>query len=91
MESELNRLSREIDKAKTAAALGTEPQGASPMRVGVELVAGVIVGAGLGLLTDRWLGTSPLFLIVFFILGTLGAGMNIYRLAKSQKISDKDG
>jgi len=91
VENDLNRLGKAIDKAKIAAAPMEESQGASPMRVGVELVAGVIVGAGLGLLTDHWLGTSPLFLIVFFILGTLGAGMNIYRLAKSQKISDKNG
>ena len=51
------------------------------MRVGVELVAALVVGVGIGLLLDRWLGTAPLFLVVFFFLGA-GAGiLNVYRAA----------
>ena len=51
------------------------------MRIGVELIAALIVGVGIGLLLDRWLETAPLFLLVFFFLGA-GAGiMNVYRAA----------
>ena len=38
-------------------------------RVATELVAGLIIGTGLGLLIDNWLATKPLFLIIFFFLG----------------------
>src|SRR5262245_22499460 len=38
-------------------------------RLSAELVAGVLVGAGIGWLLDRWLGTSPLGMIVFLLLG----------------------
>jgi ATP synthase protein I len=51
------------------------------MRIGVELIAALIVGVGIGLLLDRFLETAPLFLVVFFFLGA-GAGiMNVYRAA----------
>ncbi|MHA1598854.1 MAG: AtpZ/AtpI family protein [Alphaproteobacteria bacterium] len=51
------------------------------MRYGTELVAGLIVGVGVGLLLDNWLDTGPWFLVVFFFLGA-GAGiLNVYRTA----------
>jgi ATP synthase protein I len=53
------------------------------LRVGVELVVGLVVGGGIGWVLDRWLGTSPLMLIVFFFLGA-GAGMvNVFRVARA--------
>ncbi len=49
------------------------------LRIGTELVAGLIIGVVIGWFLDRWLGTKPLFLILFFLLGS-GAGMlNVYR------------
>lgn len=43
------------------------------------LVAGLLVGGGVGYALDQWLGTAPLLLIVFFFMGA-GAGMiNVYR------------
>ena len=52
-------------------------------RIGVELVAALVVGVGIGLLLDRWLGTAPWFLIGFFFIGA-GAGIvNVYRATSS--------
>ena len=49
------------------------------MRVGAELLSGLIVGAGIGWFLDGWMETRPLFMIIFFILGA-GAGiLNVYR------------
>ncbi len=47
--------------------------------VGVELLAGVLVGAGLGVLTDKIFDTSPWGLIGFFVLGSLAGLLNVYR------------
>jgi ATP synthase protein I len=48
-------------------------------RIGVEMVAAMIVGVGGGMLLDRWLGTTPWGLIGMFFLGA-GAGIvNVYR------------
>ncbi len=49
------------------------------LRIGVELVAALAVGAGIGLLLDGWLGTAPWLLIVFFVLGAAAGMMNVYR------------
>jgi ATP synthase protein I len=50
-------------------------------RLSSELVAGVVVGAGLGWLIDRWLGVSPWGLIVFLLLGFAAGVLNVMRAA----------
>lgn len=49
------------------------------LKVGVELVAALAVGVGIGLLLDRWLDTAPLLLVVFFFLGSAAGFLNVYR------------
>ncbi|HAD26704.1 MAG TPA: phosphoribosylaminoimidazolecarboxamide formyltransferase, partial [Alphaproteobacteria bacterium] len=39
------------------------------IRLSTDLVAAVAVGGFLGWLLDRWLGTSPWLLLLFFFLG----------------------
>lgn len=83
----LKDLAEEIRKlqGKTAPkAPSPKPEGlALAMRVGGDLASGVLVGAGLGILLDRWLGTSPVLCIVFFLLGA-GAGFrNIIRASQA--------
>lgn len=48
-------------------------------RIGVELLAAMIVGVGGGLLLDRWLGTAPWGLIGMFFLGAGAGVLNVYR------------
>ncbi len=50
-------------------------------RLSAELVAGVIVGAGIGWLLDRWLGISPWGMIVFLLLGFAAGVLNLMRAA----------
>lgn len=51
-------------------------------RVGAELVSALIVGVGIGLLLDRWLGTAPWGLLIMFLLGSAAGMMNVYRAVK---------
>jgi ATP synthase protein I len=51
------------------------------LRLSSELVAGVLVGAGLGWGFDRLLSTSPWGLIVFLLLGFVAGVMNVMRTA----------
>lgn len=54
------------------------------MRIGVEIVAALIVGVGFGLLLDSWLGTKPWFMLVFFVLGAAAGMFNVYRVVRDQ-------
>ena len=49
-------------------------------RIGVELVAAMIVSVGIGLLIDWWFGTKPWGMIVMFMLGAATGIRNVYRL-----------
>ena len=54
------------------------------LRIATEILVALLVGVGLGLLLDRWLGTSPLFLIVLFFMGAAAGFLNVYRVASGQ-------
>ena len=61
------------------------------MRVGVELVSAVIVGLAIGWGLDAWLGTRPLFLILFVFLGGVAGIFSIWRLVSPDAGSAKKG
>ena len=51
------------------------------LRIAVDLLAGLAIGVGLGLVLDSWLNTAPLMLVVFFFLGAAAGMLNVYRAA----------
>ncbi len=51
------------------------------VRVLVEFVSAAIVGALVGWQLDKWIGTSPAFLLVLVLLGTAAGFWNVYRIA----------
>ena len=77
----LDELQRQIDAATPPVEDDSAPSGAGlGLRFGVELVAGVLVGAGLGFALDRWFGTMPLCSLIGFFLGCAASFMNMKRL-----------
>lgn len=90
LSARLRRLGDRLDREKASRQSGA-PSGASPsadgsamargLRLSSELVAAVLVGAGLGWLVDRLLGVSPLGLIVFVLLGFAAGIVNVLRAA----------
>jgi len=64
--------------------VGTDRRGTQlgfAFRLATELVAGFVVGGGIGWLIDTWLGTLPLFLLLFFGLGAAAGIVNVVRTA----------
>jgi ATP synthase protein I len=51
--------------------------------VGFAFVLAVVLGAGFGLLLDRWLGTSPWLFVIFFFIGMVAGTLNVFRMVKS--------
>jgi len=47
--------------------------------VGLSLVLAVVIGAGLGYMLDRWLGTSPWLFLVCFFLGLAAGIRTVFR------------
>lgn len=64
------------ESARRSSALG------KAFQLSVELVAGVFVGGLIGWALDGWLGTSPLFLLVFLLLGMAAGFLNVIRAAR---------
>jgi ATP synthase protein I len=49
--------------------------------VGIAFVLAVVIGFLIGYLLDSWIGTSPLFTIVFFFFGLAAGILNVVRTA----------
>jgi ATP synthase protein I len=73
--AEESSVSPREDRAATATGY------AKGFRLSSELVAGVVVGAGLGWLIDRWLGIAPWGLTIFLLLGFAAGVLNVMRSA----------
>lgn len=59
-------------------------------RVSTELLSGVLVGAAVGFLLDRFFGTQPWLLILFMFFGGGAGVLNVYRFVKSEEQKHKE-
>ncbi|MBL4756617.1 MAG: AtpZ/AtpI family protein [Rhizobiales bacterium] len=91
LHSRLRDLKGRLGKAEKARNSGEEPdnQRASSIglafRLATELVVGLLVGGVIGWFLDRWLGTSPIMLLVFFALGAAAGILNVIRTAREMQ------
>jgi ATP synthase protein I len=90
--SRLKELEDRIAKAKGAAPVKDHSeehysQGQLAWRMVIELVAGLGIGFGIGYGLDSFLGTMPIFLVLFIFLG-LAAGIKTM-LRSAQEVQRK--
>jgi ATP synthase protein I len=73
-----------LESAPPKGGRASDPFGGSPwglgLRVGVELVSALAVGVAIGWLLDHWLGTRPIFLGVFVLVGGAAGILNVWRM-----------
>lgn len=83
---DLRKLGDRLDAFERATA--ERHKGPPPSSMGIafrfsaEMVAGLLVGGGVGYGIDWLAGTRPVFLIVFFVLGAAAGLLNVVRAAR---------
>ncbi len=65
----------------TAAGVGVQ--------ITADLLAGVLVGAGVGYLLDLVFGSRPIMLTVFLLFGGAAGFLNVYRMVKNEEKKGK--
>ena len=82
----LKELKDRIETAKSSNTLNTKKNKESGagfgFKISTEIIAALVVGVGIGLIVDKYLGTKPFGLIIFFIFGALAGFLNVYRVMR---------
>ena len=73
------KIDREVSKDRKEEDAPSNENAGQGMRLGAELVGGVLVGTVIGYFLDQWLSTMPLFFIVCFFLGAAAGFRNLLR------------
>ena len=85
-EDKLKELKDRIETAKSSNTPNTKKNKESGdgfgFKISTEIIAALVVGVGIGLIVDKYLGTKPFGLIIFFIFGALAGFLNVYRVMR---------
>ena len=85
-EDKLRELKDRIETAKSSNNPNTNKNKESGagfgFKISTEIIAALVVGVGIGLIVDKYLGTKPFGLIIFFIFGALAGFLNVYRVMR---------
>ena len=73
-----NKVKNLKDKSKT------EPKSSigQAFKMSTELVSAVVVGTIIGFILDKWFGTKPWLILIFFFVGVIAGIMNVIKSAK---------
>jgi ATP synthase protein I len=70
---------RPPEPSEKIGGFGGSPWGIG-LRVGIEMVSALLVGVAIGWGLDRVLGTKPILLAVFVLLGGAAGVLNVWRI-----------
>ena len=85
-DDKLQKLKERIDTAETTNSPPPKQKKQSGagfgFKISTEIIAALVVGVGIGLVVDKYLGTKPFGLIIFFIFGAIAGFLNVYRVMR---------
>jgi Uncharacterized protein conserved in bacteria len=85
-DDKLKKLKDRIDTAETSISPQPKKKKVSGagfgFKISTEIIAALVVGVGIGLIVDKYLGTKPFGLIIFFIFGAFAGFLNVYRVMR---------
>lgn len=89
---DLRKLGEKIHKLRDKHSAEREKKSSgfvSAARIGItvaaDLLAGVLVGAGIGYVLDLLFGSKPLMLVIFLLFGGAAGFLNVYRTVKNEE------
>jgi ATP synthase protein I len=85
IKDKVKKIKSEIEKEEFEKK-NVSPLGVA-MKMGTEFVAAVFVASLIGFYIDKWLETTPIFILIFFIIGSVAGILNVVR---SSKMINKD-
>lgn len=91
LEERLGKVKVKPARSERGAAGKGFTQGEQAWRMIIELVAGMVIGMGLGYGLDRLFGTLPVCLIVFALLGFAAGIKTMLRTAAEMRNEDSPG
>ena len=57
----------------------------SAFKMSTELVSAVVVGTIIGFILDKWFGTKPWLILIFFFVGVIAGIVNVFKSAKKMQ------
>ena len=85
-DDKLQKLKERIDTAETTNSPPPKQKKQSGagfgFKISTEIIAALVVGVGIGLIVDKYLGTKPFGVIIFFIFGAIAGFLNVYRVMR---------
>ena len=74
-----NKIKNNKDKSQS------EPKSSigQAFKMSTELVSAVAVGTIIGFILDKWFGTKPWLILIFFFVGVVAGIMNVIKSAKN--------
>ncbi len=82
LDGKINSAKEKHNPQKKQGALSESAGIGMGFRMAVEMMAAVVVGVFLGHQLDKWLGSSPLFLLLLFFLGIVTGFWNVIKTAQ---------
>ena len=79
---DLNKKIQNLDTHNDNSNKNRESGAGFGFKISTEIIAALVVGVGIGLIVDNYLGTKPIGLIIFFIFGALAGFLNVYRVMR---------
>ncbi len=85
LDEKIRRIGSRLQKDKKKNVEGHSVASRVGIAVAADLVAGVLVGSGIGYVLDRLFGTKPVLLAVFVLFGGAAGFLNMYRTVKEEE------
>lgn len=89
LESRLSKAKKSFEEKQRPPKAGGGKAISVALQMSIEFVLAIVISSGIGWVIDKWLGSMPWFLIIFFCIGSAAGIKNIFRAAEAMQSSSR--